>query len=277
MTSVLRSNGPTSLQVWKLADFGTCSEATSKRFNTTRFSRGTPCYRAPEILDEAPVFNNKTDVWALGCIVYELFAKAKAFSSDWAVHTYSAVNSELAIEKLEKLWPPQPLCPTRLDLSTSSFNFGAIATIDAISKRIDTILDEIRQHIFAMLSRDPNERSPARDLLLVWTRMKKDVQALSEDLPSSQSLAIPYVGGAPTYLGRPLEFSTEARESISPRDKINRDRTKQRLVAIGVPDYHSWGQVFSWLNNAYAGGHVGSKVFDVVMNEYCNDAPHLRL
>src|SRR5437667_3367776 len=36
---------------WKIADFGTASRATSKRLNTTRYSRGTAGYRAPEILD----------------------------------------------------------------------------------------------------------------------------------------------------------------------------------------------------------------------------------
>src|SRR5438105_8415469 len=76
-------------QLWKIADFGTTSEATSKQFCTTPYSRGTSSYRAPEILDQQnPKYNNKADIWALGCIIYEVFTGARAFSSDLAVFTY---------------------------------------------------------------------------------------------------------------------------------------------------------------------------------------------
>ena len=52
-------------------------------------ARGTPCYRAPELLDPDPVFSNKVDIFALGCILFELVSWGrKAFESDWHVHEY---------------------------------------------------------------------------------------------------------------------------------------------------------------------------------------------
>lgn len=44
---------------------------------------GTPGYRAPELL-HGRNFSRKSDVWAIGCLLYELAAtgKKKAFSSD---------------------------------------------------------------------------------------------------------------------------------------------------------------------------------------------------
>jgi serine/threonine protein kinase len=36
-----------------------------------------------------PRFNNKVDIWAMGCILYELVLKGKAFSGDGAVLLYS--------------------------------------------------------------------------------------------------------------------------------------------------------------------------------------------
>jgi serine/threonine protein kinase len=68
--------------VWKIVDFGVTSEATSSRAIPTIHARGTGGYRAPEILNESPVFTNKVDIWALGCIFFELYTGEKAFHDD---------------------------------------------------------------------------------------------------------------------------------------------------------------------------------------------------
>jgi serine/threonine protein kinase len=73
---------------WKLADFGLASEATSHRLVTTSAQSGKNSYRAPEILvSEKGVFNNKADIWAFGCIVFEIFSGGKrAFQHDFEVY-----------------------------------------------------------------------------------------------------------------------------------------------------------------------------------------------
>lgn len=43
-------------------------------YSTMDFARtaiGTPYYMSPEICEHKP-YNNKTDVWSLGCILYEM-------------------------------------------------------------------------------------------------------------------------------------------------------------------------------------------------------------
>ncbi|CAF4224693.1 unnamed protein product, partial [Adineta steineri] len=54
----------------KLGDFG-----ISKVLNTTcelaRTQIGTPYYLSPEICQQRP-YNNKSDVWSLGCVLYEV-------------------------------------------------------------------------------------------------------------------------------------------------------------------------------------------------------------
>jgi serine/threonine protein kinase len=76
--------------VWKIADFGLTSAGTSKRAYTTIYSRGTCSYRAPELIaDEKATYTNKVDIWAIGCILYELAFGKKAFSDDLAVCQYS--------------------------------------------------------------------------------------------------------------------------------------------------------------------------------------------
>lgn len=43
---------------------------------------GTACYRAPEVIGKS-LYNCKSDIWALGCILYELLVGEKLYSSDW--------------------------------------------------------------------------------------------------------------------------------------------------------------------------------------------------
>src|SRR5271154_3681805 len=73
---------------WKLCDFGISAEATSRMARTSRYSHGTSCYRAPELLRQPAKYTNRSDLWALGCIIYELSADRTAFDGDWAVHKY---------------------------------------------------------------------------------------------------------------------------------------------------------------------------------------------
>ena len=76
--------------VWKIADFGITSQGTSKSFHTTSSAAGTQGYRAPELVKGQPhSFNNKVDIWAAGCILYELAVGSKAFADDWAAGHFS--------------------------------------------------------------------------------------------------------------------------------------------------------------------------------------------
>ncbi|POI26779.1 hypothetical protein CIB84_009472, partial [Bambusicola thoracicus] len=64
----LSSNG----KVAKLGDFGIARQLN----DTTEFAYtcvGTPYYLSPEICENRP-YNNKTDIWSLGCVLYELCA-----------------------------------------------------------------------------------------------------------------------------------------------------------------------------------------------------------
>ncbi|KAG1658695.1 hypothetical protein FOA52_013635 [Chlamydomonas sp. UWO 241] len=63
-----------------LGDFG-----LAKQFQATlemaRTPIGTPYYMAPEIYEEAP-YSFKSDVWALGCVMYEALTGVPAFKAD---------------------------------------------------------------------------------------------------------------------------------------------------------------------------------------------------
>ncbi|XP_064571394.1 serine/threonine-protein kinase Nek5 isoform X2 [Zonotrichia leucophrys gambelii] len=72
----LSNNG----RVAKLGDFGIARQLNS----TTEFAHtcvGTPYYLSPEICENRP-YNNKTDIWSLGCVLYELCALKHPFQGN---------------------------------------------------------------------------------------------------------------------------------------------------------------------------------------------------
>src|SRR5277367_953884 len=72
---------------WKLADFGLTAQGMSNQSYFTEAARGTECYRAPEILCEHEV-TPASDLWSLGCILFELYCGQKAFFHDREVWAY---------------------------------------------------------------------------------------------------------------------------------------------------------------------------------------------
>ena len=143
---------------WKLGDLGTVADGTSKHLNTTRYSRGTACYRAPEILQEPAKYNNKADIWALGCIVHELATKEKAFDSDIATFTRSLLDTLAR-------WPvvfrapiaPFPIYGRTWTLFNNSYY--------SLSKSLDTMFD-----------RDPRSRPKASTLVIDLGKLKSGLQ-----------------------------------------------------------------------------------------------------
>lgn len=64
------------------------SEGGTSRLQTTIGGRGTPGYRAPEILAERSAYSHKADVWSMGCILFELCTRNQAFKSDYFVSNF---------------------------------------------------------------------------------------------------------------------------------------------------------------------------------------------
>lgn len=77
------------MNIWKIIDFGNTVDGASHRARTTMHARGTAGYRAPELVSDSSNYTNKVDIWALGCILYELASGKQPFYSDWEVIQYS--------------------------------------------------------------------------------------------------------------------------------------------------------------------------------------------
>ena len=54
----------------KIGDLGVAKELNATN-NMAKTIVGTPYYLSPELCEEKP-YNNKSDIWSLGCVLYEL-------------------------------------------------------------------------------------------------------------------------------------------------------------------------------------------------------------
>lgn len=60
----------------RIGDLGIAKEMKEE---LTRTMIGTPLYFSPELCEENPEYNEKTDIWSLGCVLYELCTKKFPF------------------------------------------------------------------------------------------------------------------------------------------------------------------------------------------------------
>ncbi|XP_069767306.1 serine/threonine-protein kinase Nek8 isoform X3 [Narcine bancroftii] len=110
----------------KVGDFGISKILSSKSKAYTVV--GTPCYISPELCEGKP-YNQKSDIWALGCVLYELASLKRAFE---------AANLPALVLKIMS---------------------GTFAPIS------DQYSPELRQLILSMLSLDPSKRPQLNEIM----------------------------------------------------------------------------------------------------------------
>ncbi|XP_059062184.1 serine/threonine-protein kinase Nek8-like [Achroia grisella] len=74
----------------KIGDFGISKMLVSAKKTSTVI--GTPYYLAPELCEGKP-YDTKSDVWALGCLLYEMCTHKRAFESETLVGLVKAITT----------------------------------------------------------------------------------------------------------------------------------------------------------------------------------------
>ena len=84
----------------KIGDFG-ISKQLNKEYTLTKNKLGTEYYIAPEIIKEGK-YNEKSDIWSLGCIIYELF-HLRIYYKDKLMNDIQKINKDIYNYKYQKL------------------------------------------------------------------------------------------------------------------------------------------------------------------------------
>ena len=85
----------------KIGDFG-IAKVLNKTLQTRNTLVGTPNYLSPEVVDNKP-YTYKTDIWALGCVLYELCSLKVPFQSQNIMELLVKITKD-NIEPLPKIY-----------------------------------------------------------------------------------------------------------------------------------------------------------------------------
>ncbi|KAF5916145.1 hypothetical protein HPG69_003220, partial [Diceros bicornis minor] len=202
--------------VVKIGDFGISKILSSKSKAYTVV--GTPCYISPELCEGKP-YNQKSDIWALGCVLYELASLKRAFE---------AANLPALVLKIMS---------------------GTFAPIS------DRYSPELRQLVLSLLSLEPAHRPPLshimaqplciRALLNLHTdlgsiRMRRPVQGMGEGALGGSGVLEGGTGRAPSGSTVSLgQRDAQGKSSIpacgNAREGPHLSRRAEKSLATGPP------------------------------------------
>jgi serine/threonine-protein kinase len=146
---------------FKLLDFGISRSYThdeGSRAEPSRLASGTPAYMSPEQVRAASDFDSRSDIWSLGCVLYELLTGIAPFRCSTPEQSCAAVLDARAV----------PVRHHRPD----------------VDPRLDTI-------VMRCMSKEPRDRfASARDLkhaLEQWLVAMVDVDAADQGLTGADA------------------------------------------------------------------------------------------
>ncbi|XP_024394414.1 serine/threonine-protein kinase RUNKEL [Physcomitrium patens] len=121
----------------KLCDFGLARRlsdiAKSSVQELPQAKRGTPCYMAPELFQEGSVHSYGSDLWALGCVMYECYAGRPPFVSS----SFTQLVNSIISDPMPPLW------------GNPSHEFEDLVSRLLVKDPVERIQwDELRNHSF---------------------------------------------------------------------------------------------------------------------------------
>ena len=185
----------------KLGDFGV-SKVLAGTHQLASTAVGTPYYLSPEICENKP-YDHKSDVWSLGCILYELCAQR---------HPFDGASLKLLIVKiLRGVYPPVPA------------RYGK------------TLCDTIRE----MLSRDPARRPSVNDLLARRPFRDAAKRLLDDDVHADEFshtvLHGEKKGASPTVSREPIKLRGRPVPKVSGAERTSAATSAGDLANIATP------------------------------------------
>jgi serine/threonine-protein kinase len=159
-SNVLLAETPAGL-VPKVADFGVAKvfadDPSDPRLTETGASIGSPAYMAPEQVRDPRDVDARADVFALGCLLYELVTGVRAFPHRTAVEVMNAIVAGEHVPAEERV----PELPARFRAAIE----GALAVDrDARLPDVDALLDALTEGggLTPVTSEPPRAHQPPR-------------------------------------------------------------------------------------------------------------------
>lgn len=163
----------------KLSDFGLASVQAGQRLTMAGRTAGTFLYMAPEQIRGKPPLSNRTDLYALGCVFFELLTGKPPFLAE---------NPAEVLHKHLKETPPRIStvlldCPLELDRLVADLlqkdpEQRPLSAAE-VERRLQTLIRPSISHV------DPLARTPSVDAIPIAVAPLADDEASASDVPHS--------------------------------------------------------------------------------------------
>ncbi len=154
-----------------LTDFDLCRLESKGKDDPLTRTAVTLYYRAPEIFFGDSYYNNKIDIWSIGCVFAELIIGQPLFKGTNELSTLSKII-EIIGSPNEENWPGVSELPNYLPFGEGGFKLGDMLKQGGLSKEgIDIVT--------SMLMLDPKKR-PTCEELMENDYFKKDISSPDE-------------------------------------------------------------------------------------------------
>ena len=142
----------------KLADFGTAKEVPKYKDNSLTDYVCTRWYRAPECTLKSTNYDEKIDIWAIGCIMAELYTLKPIFPG---IDEFDQLNRILKVTGTPDFndWPEGFALIQKMNICMPNYNKGNLKQI--VFNANDDAIDFL-QYVFQL---NPEKRPSAADLL----------------------------------------------------------------------------------------------------------------
>lgn len=236
----------------KIADFGLARKVSSPEAFTEYVS--TRWYRAPEVLLRAPEYGPPVDIFAVGCIVAELYSRLPLFPADSELDLLDMMMKVLGVPN-EETWPEGLRLAERMGISFASLadeQHGTGEVMTPLETKVRAASVKAIQLIKELLQWNPEHRPSANVTLqneyflpatvAITTPKPSTAAQLTDSLVKKRSLKV--VTASPGYFHRGDELQSQSSNSWASlpsvaveRHAVVRKRPRHETTQEHVPGY----------------------------------------
>lgn len=154
----------------KLGDFGLAKILDHEHFMANTYV-GTPYYMSPEVLLDKP-FTPQSDIWSMGCVIYELCAKHPPFQAK----THLQLSQKIRDGK----FPPLPAMYS----ATLSKTIAACLNMNYLQRPTTSTL--LRLDVMKLCRKEREIEEARRSIQLLETKLMKEHELMKKKLQTQQ-------------------------------------------------------------------------------------------
>ncbi len=241
--------------VVKMLDFGIAKARGASSKTRTGTVKGKNAYMSPEQILGKPL-DRRSDVFALGAVMYELLAVKRLFHRESDFLTFKAITEEPVPDIRDRRPDLPPALVAVLTRSLAREPSGRFTTTAEMAEAVRAAIAPLggtatTQELSTIVGRDFADELAAKEEILAQARRVAAITADADDVPSLSSSSSGGIGVAPTNVApSPFGTTTEELEAIDGEMLVAEldpepgpDHTPASMVIAPTPTTPATGRV----------------------------------